>query len=89
MATTSYEDVLRDARQLTPVEQQRLRAELADLGHQSIVEAPPSELERQQAHEEHVRDALDKLDRLAARISAAWKDDMSAVDAVREQRREL
>ncbi len=32
------------------------------------------------------RSFLKDVDALAARISAAWKDDMSAVDAVNEQR---
>lgn len=32
------------------------------------------------------RDFLNAVDALTARISAAWKDDMSAVDAVSEQR---
>lgn len=32
---------------------------------------------------------LDAIDEFAAEVSAAWKDDMSASDAVSEQRREL
>ena len=32
---------------------------------------------------------LDAIDAFAAEVSAAWKDDMTAVDAVQEQRREL
>ena len=32
---------------------------------------------------------LDAIDEFAGEVSAAWKDDMSATDAVREQRREL
>ena len=32
---------------------------------------------------------LDAIDAFAAEVSAAWKDDLTAVDAVQEQRREL
>lgn len=32
---------------------------------------------------------LDAIDEFAAEVSAAWKDNMSAADAVKEQRREL
>ena len=32
---------------------------------------------------------LDAIDAFAAEVSAAWKDEMTAVDAVQEQRREL
>jgi antitoxin (DNA-binding transcriptional repressor) of toxin-antitoxin stability system len=34
-------------------------------------------------------DDLAALDALSARISAAWKDDMSAVEAINDVRREL
>ena len=32
---------------------------------------------------------LDAIDELAAEVSAAWQGEMTAVDAVREQRREV
>ncbi len=81
MATITYERVLRDAQQLTLEEQRRLREDLVSLG-ETI--QPPTD------HQPAAAQAfLDKVDRMAARISAAWQDDTSAVDAVREQRRAL
>ena len=81
MATITYERVLREAQQLTPEEQRRLREELGRSGE--TIQTPT---DRQRAAAQAF---LDKVDRLAARISAAWQDDLSAVDAVREQRRVL
>jgi Lon protease-like protein len=97
MAT--YEDVLRQARRLTPEGQQRLLDALKGeagaqvvtpealgklLPHDPSEVAPLTESERAATAA-----ALTELDRLAARIGAAWRDDMSAVDAVRDVRRDL
>ncbi len=76
MATETYEDVLRAAQQLTPEEQRRLREEL-DAG------------EHHQAHAVRVRTAMASLRQLAQEIDAAWTTDLDAVEAVREQRRDL
>ena len=82
MATITYERVLREAQQLTPEEQRRLREELGRSGE--TIQTTPTDRQRAAAQA-----FLDKVDRLAARISAVWQDDTSAVDAVREQRRVL
>ena len=82
MATITYERVLREAQQSTPEEQRRLREELVSPGEP--IQTPPTDRQGAAA-----RAFLDKVDRLAARISAVWQDDTSAVDAVREQRRVL
>ena len=81
MATITYERVLREAQQLTPEEQRRLREELGRSGE--TIQTPTD------CQGEAAQAFLDKVDRLAARISAVWQDDTSAVDAVREQRRVL
>jgi hypothetical protein len=74
----SHPDVLldRDTYQL-------LIERMIDLDHLPN-DAPLTEGERAAALE-----ALADLDHLAAEIGAAWKDGMSAADAVKEQRREL
>ena len=79
MSTATYEDALRVAQQLTPDELQRLSEELAALARARIEANLDPEA---QAY-------LDSIDQLAARIGAAWRDGVSAVDAVREGRREL
>ena len=76
MATVAtYDEVLALVQQLSPEDQARLLMEVERVG----------------AHARRARAeaALDGLDQLAERVSAAWQDNMSAVDAVREQRREL
>lgn len=73
MATATYTEVLELVEQLPLEAQRRLRDELATRG------AAQAEAEA----------FLVRWNALGAEISAAWKDDMSAVDAVREQRREL
>ena len=62
---------------------QLLLERMVDLDHLPD-DAPLAEGERAAAIE-----ALADLDRLAAEVGAAWKDGMSAADAVKEQRREL
>ena len=62
---------------------QRVRERILDLDHL------PGE--RPLTAEEHAQRESDlaAFDELAAQIGAAWQDDMSAVDAIREQRRDL
>ena len=62
---------------------QRVHERVVDLAH-----LPP---ERPLTEQEQARleADLDALDELATQIGAAWKDDMSAAEAVKEQRREL
>ncbi len=62
---------------------QRVRERILDLDH-----LPE---ERPLTTEEHAQleSDLAAFDELAAQIGAAWQDDMSAVDTIREQRRDL
>jgi hypothetical protein len=89
MTTTTYEDVLDQARCLPPEERQ-LGETLVTHGPAapSMTAAPPT---RPLSDDDRAR--LEAwfvaADELAARIGAAWKDDMNAVEAVNEQRREL
>ncbi len=62
---------------------QRARERMVDLEHVPP-ERPLTEQERAKLEAD-----LNAIDALAAEVSAAWQDDMSAVDAVKEQRREL
>ena len=99
MGTVTYEDVLRDAQQLTPEEQQRLRDALDPSQGARVVS--PQELRAllasgggrprplTEGERVVVLAALENMDRLAARIGAAWQDELSAVDAVKEQRRAM
>ena len=90
MATSAYEDVLRGAQQLTPEEQRRLLKELeGELASESEAALLPPARRLTDDERAVVQKYLDDLDALAAEIGAAWQDGMSAVDAVREQRREL
>lgn len=73
MASSTYEEVLHDAQQLTPEEQRRLREELAAMD----------------ARKARAQELMAELDELAARIGAEWQGGGTATDAVREQRREL
>ncbi len=87
MATTRYESVLAQARQLPPEERQAL---MAEPGLQAAKEASERDPEAAEAADEAAIAAwLAETDTLAAAVSAAWKDDMSAAEAVKEQRREL
>ncbi len=62
---------------------QRLSERVVDLDHLPD-ERPLTAEERAQLEID-----LAVFDELATQIGAAWQDDMSAVDAIREQRREL
>lgn len=87
MIAATYDEVLEATRRLTPKEQRRLYNEIeALLGAEPI----PALLQRPGCAARPGLEAdLDALDELAAEIGAAWKDDMSAAEAVSEQRREL
>ncbi len=78
----TYQTLLEEARQLSPEDLHRLRVALGAIEQNTVNQPRPNVQEA--AHE-----AIARLDELAARISAAWQDDMSAVDAVKEQRRDL
>jgi hypothetical protein len=78
MTTTPKEQTLLD-----PATYALLRSRTGDLDRLPP-HRPLSDAERVTALE-----ALDELDRLATRIGEKWEDDLSAVDAVKEQRREL
>jgi hypothetical protein len=99
MATVTYENVLRDAQQLTPEEQQRLRETLGASRGARVVSLRDlrallaNGLGSPRPLTEQERAAVDtwlaETEQLAERIGAAWKDEMSAVEAVKEQRRDL
>jgi hypothetical protein len=75
MATSTYEQVLQEAQQLSPEEQQRLRDELGQ--------------PRQRKQKVTAQEAISLLDELAERISAKWQGEGTAADAIKEQRRDL
>lgn len=96
MASATYEKILREVEQLSDDEQGRL---LETLKRRSSEAPDPIRALRESS--EHLtpptpaqRDAIDawfaRVDMLADEVSAAWIDpSISAVEAVREQRREL
>ncbi len=95
MSRTTFETVLHEAQQLAPDEQARL---LAALGQQTAVVADSVRVVRDKVaraqpitddERERVVAWLAELDALAAEIGAASHGTTSAVDAVREQRRDL
>lgn len=83
MSTTAYEHILQELEHLTPEERQRLRL--------ALDEEAPAEPSTPASDDRRARAAawFAAGDALAARIGAAWKDDMTAVEAIREQRHEL
>ncbi len=84
MSTTAYEHILQELEHLTPEERRRLR--------QALDEEASAEPSAPAPDDRHARAAawFATGDELAARIGAAWNDpSSSAVDAVREQRRDL
>lgn len=87
MATAIYSLVLEQARHLSPDERHALIEELTT---QSVQEADHQATESRAAeHEADIEDWLAESDRLAEVVSTGWKDNMTAPDAVKEQRREL
>ena len=89
MSTRAYEHIIEELGHLTPEERRQLRRQLDD---ESPLEQPlepalePALPDDRQARIEAWRAAADER---AAKVGAAWKDNMIAVEAVREQRREL
>jgi antitoxin (DNA-binding transcriptional repressor) of toxin-antitoxin stability system len=71
-----------------PVE---LDQELLQLVQERVVDLDHLPRERPLTEEERVKLEVDlaAFDEVAMQIGAAWRDDMSAADAVKEQRREL
>lgn len=93
MPSTTFENVLNEARQLTPEDRSRL---LAALGQPSSSISEAIQTARNieahtstNAEKEAVSFWLAGLDALATDINSAWQGTGDAVDAVREQRREL
>ncbi len=89
MATTMFEQVIAQVLLLPRAERAQLRAALDQL---DATDAPVTpDLERTQVVEDEkaARHWLEAFDALAAEIDVAWQGDMSAADAVKEQRREL
>ena len=91
MTTTTYEDVLDQARRLPPEEQRQLGATLVT--HEPAAPSTTAAVAPTRPLRDDDRARLEAwfvaADELAARIGAAWKDDMNAAEAVNEQRREL
>ena len=83
MSTSIYEHILQDLEHLTPEERRRLRQVLDE---ETLAGPVPPASDDRRARAAAWFAAGDKL---AARIGAAWKDDMTAVEAVREQRHDL
>ncbi len=83
------EQVLAQVLLLPRAERAELRATLDQLDATEARVTP--EIERTQGvkDEEAARRWLEEFDALAAEIDAAWQGDMSATDAVKEQRRDL
>ncbi len=89
---TTFETVLREAQELSPDEQQRLARLLAAPQQPAV----PDEIRRIRERIAHRRPSTPEeraaahaaLDRVATQIAAAWKSDMSALEAVQEQRRD-
>lgn len=96
MATTPYEAALHAVEQLTPEEQHRLRGEL-EVKALPQPHAVSDEIRRireriarrRSSTPEERAAARAALDRTATQIAAAWKGDMSALEAVQEQRRDV
>jgi len=91
MATTTYQDLLQIALQLTPAEQQKLVAALGyptatanHPGHSPRAVQPLTDQERAS-----VLRYFAELDALAEEIDAITVGDMDAVAAIREQRRDV
>ena len=79
---SNYETAVAAVKRLTPEERRRLRELLAAEDRSASSRGADDRQARIEAW-------FAAADALAARVGAAWKDDMTAVEAVREQRREL
>ena len=82
MATTMHEQVIAQVLLLP-------RAALDQLDATEARIITGSERTQGVEDEEAVRRWLEELDALAAELDAAWQGDMSAIDAMKEQRRDL
>ncbi len=89
MATTMFEQVIAQVLLLPRTERMQLRAALDQLDATEAPATPESERTQGVEDEEAARRWLEEFDAIAAEIDAAWQGDMSAADAVKEQRREL
>jgi hypothetical protein len=100
MATTDYETILREAQLLPPDEQQRLVDALRPSQGARVIDTETLRILLAQglgqprtltSAEQSAIDAwFVKTEGLARQIGAAWNDPtISAVDAVREQRRDI
>ena len=93
MTTTPYEAALQAVEQLTPEERHRLRDEMEvnSLSQPQAVSDALSRIReriarRRPSTPEERAAARAALDRTATQIAAAWKSDLSALEAVQEQR---
>ena len=83
MRTTAYEHILQALEHLTSEERRRLRQALDEEVSAAPSAPAPNDRRARAAAWFAAGDAL------AARIGAAWKDDLTAVEAIREQRHDL
>ena len=60
-----------------------------DVTHHGNVVAQIVPVETDEERRLRVRQVWERMDRVSEQISAKWSDSVSAVDAVREQRRDL
>ena len=96
MAITDYEAILSEAQQLPPAEQQRLATALQPARGGQVIDTETLRAllaqglgsGRPLTDDEHAAvDAwFDETERLARDIGAAWQSDLTAVEAVYEQR---
>ena len=84
MATTTYDDALRIVQQLTFEERRRLQHDLAALDTHGSGQPAAAAAKRAKTLA-----VLDNLDRLAAEIATEWTDELSALDAIHDVRRDL
>ncbi len=91
MATPTYESALELAQRLAPEDQKRLIEALEDAAVTAERELKTGEEQARPNQEKQARlEAwFASSDELAHRVSAAWKDSITALDAVKEQRRDL
>ncbi len=84
MTTTIYNDALRIVQQLTLEERRQLQHDLETQASDGSGQLTASAAKRAKTLA-----VLDELDRLAAEIATEWTDEMNAVDAVHDVRRDL
>lgn len=96
MSTSTYEHILQELAHLTPAERQQLRNVLDEeppgarfVSTEELRQILAQPLPPNEHEQATVRLALQRIQDAASYIGQAWQDDMNAVEAVREQRREL